>query len=118
MYFDFNIWWSLILIVVITGAIQGTCAYLTLLERKVSAWMQDRLGPNRVGPYGLLQPLVDGAKFILKEDIIPKHVDKLLYLLAPCVILTTAFLAFAVVPFGPTSAPPRMPVLAPKSNEQ
>jgi NADH-quinone oxidoreductase subunit H len=118
MYYDSNIWWAVILIVVITGAIQGTCAYLTLLERKVSAWMQDRLGPNRVGPLGLLQPLVDGAKFILKEDIIPKHVDRLFYLLAPCIILTTAFLAFAVVPFGPTSAPPRLPILASTAGEQ
>ena len=56
-----------------------SCAYLILLERKLSAWMQDRIGPNRVGPFGLLQPLADGLKFLLKEDLIPAHVDKFLY---------------------------------------
>jgi NADH-quinone oxidoreductase subunit H len=65
--------------------------------------VQDRIGPNRVGPFGLLQPLADGLKFLLKEDIIPDHVDKLLYLLAPAIAVITALLAFAVVPFGPTT---------------
>ena len=53
------------------GVIQGTCAYLILLERKIAAWAQDRIGPNRVGPFGLLQPIADGLKFLLKEEIIP-----------------------------------------------
>jgi NADH-quinone oxidoreductase subunit H len=106
---DFNFWATLITIIVIMGIIQGTCAYLILLERKISAWMQDRIGPNRVGPRGLLQPIADGLKFLFKEDIIPGHVDKLLYLLAPAVALATATLAFAVVPFGPTSVPPSPP---------
>jgi NADH-quinone oxidoreductase subunit H len=111
MYYDFNFWWSLILVGVMMGVMQGTCAYLSLLERKIAAYMQDRLGPNRVGPYGLLQPLVDGVKFVLKEDIVPRHVDRLFYLLAPCIAISTAYLAFAVVPFGPTSAPPQRPKL-------
>src|SRR5579859_6154746 len=104
--YQFHFWVTLILIVVVMGAIQGTCAYLILAERKISAWAQDRVGPNRVGPWGLLQPIVDGAKFLLKEEMIPDHVDRLFYLLAPSIALATATLAFAVVPFGRTNLPP------------
>ena len=75
---------------------------LIFVERKVAAWVQDRHGPNRVGPAGLLQSVADGLKFLLKEDVIPSHVDRKLFVLAPCVALVTAMLAFAVVPFGPT----------------
>lgn len=92
---------TLLTIAVAFGGIMTACAYLILLERKLSAWMQDRIGPNRVGPGGLLQPLADGAKFILKEEIIPDNVDKLLYILAPCLSVFTTMLAFCVVPFGP-----------------
>ena len=84
-------------------------AMLTLMERKVSAWMQDRLGPNRVGPYGLLQVLADGLKFVLKEEFVPKNADKVLFILAPCISLITAMLAFAVVPFGATEPAPMPP---------
>src|SRR5690349_10337149 len=104
--YGFNFWVTLILIVVVMGAIQGTCAYLILAERKISAWAQDRIGPNRVGPFGLLQPIADGIKFLLKEEVIPGHVDKVFYLIAPAVAVGTATLAFAVVPFGPTKTPP------------
>lgn len=69
-------------------------------ERRVSGWMQDRLGPNRVGPQGLLQPIADGIKFLFKEDLIPNHVDKPLYVLAPAMLLVPAMITFAVVPFG------------------
>jgi NADH-quinone oxidoreductase subunit H len=93
---------TILTIVVALGGILTTCAYLIYIERKLSAFMQDRVGPNRVGPWGLLQPLADGAKFILKEDIIPSHVDRVLYILAPCIAVFTTMLAFAVVPFGPT----------------
>lgn len=106
MELGFGFWITLLFIAVIMGALQGTCAYLILAERKISAWAQDRLGPNRVGPWGLLQPIADGIKFLLKEEIIPNHVDKLFYVVAPCISVGTAFLAFAVVPFGPTTAPP------------
>jgi NADH-quinone oxidoreductase subunit H len=95
-----------ILIVGLVGGVLGVCGYLTLGERKISAWMQDRVGPNRVGPGGLLQPLADGGKFFLKEEVIPDHVDKVFYLLAPAVAVGTALLALAVVPFGATVAAP------------
>jgi NADH-quinone oxidoreductase subunit H len=106
MAYSFNWLVTVILIAVVMGALQGICAYLILIERKVAAYVQDRLGPNRVGPWGLLQPLADGAKFILKEELIPGHVDKVFYMVAPAIAVSTALLAFAVVPFGPTTAPP------------
>ncbi|WP_207841678.1 NADH-quinone oxidoreductase subunit NuoH [Williamsia soli] len=72
-----------------------------LAERKVMAWMQTRVGPNRVGPKGLLQSLADGAKLALKEGIIPSGVDKPIYLLAPIIAVVPAIMAYAVIPFGP-----------------
>src|SRR3979490_2009710 len=93
---------SVTTMLVVFSILQGVCAYLIYVERKIAAYMQDRIGPNRVGPFGLLQPLADGLKFLFKEDIIPDHVDRLLYLLAPALGVATALLAFAVVPFGPT----------------
>jgi NADH-quinone oxidoreductase subunit H len=109
---------TVVTIIAVVAVMLGTCAYLILLERKVAAYMQDRIGPNRVGPAGLLQPIADGLKFLLKEDIIPDHVDKILFLLAPGVAVTTALLAFAVVPFGPTPVGENDPthdfVIAPK----
>jgi NADH-quinone oxidoreductase subunit H len=100
-----------LVIVGLVGGVLGVCGYLTLGERKISAWMQDRVGPNRVGPGGLLQPLADGGKFFLKEEVIPDHVDKWFYLLAPAVAVGTALMALAIVPFGATTpAPDPVPV--------
>jgi NADH-quinone oxidoreductase subunit H len=76
-------------------------AYLTWLERKVIAHIQARWGPHRVGPHGLLQPLADGVKFILKEDPMPANVDKAAYFLAPFITLMLALTSLAVIPFGP-----------------
>ncbi|HLJ11737.1 MAG TPA: NADH-quinone oxidoreductase subunit NuoH [Planctomycetaceae bacterium] len=90
----------LIKIVVVVVVLQGAVAYLVLVERKVAAYIQDRLGPNRVGPWGLFQPIADGAKFILKEEIIPAGANKVLFLIAPVAMLATATLAFATIPFG------------------
>ncbi|HXH28693.1 MAG TPA: NADH-quinone oxidoreductase subunit NuoH [Candidatus Polarisedimenticolia bacterium] len=79
-----------------------TVAYMTLVERRVSAFIQDRRGPNRVGPFGLLQPLADGLKFLFKEAITPPHAHMPIYLLAPVIIFVPAMVTFSVVPFGPT----------------
>ena len=75
-------------------------AYMVLAERKLLARMQDRYGPNRVGPYGLLQPLADVIKLITKEDILPDQADKFIYQIAPGIVAGTVLLTFAVVPFG------------------
>jgi len=75
---------------------------LELAERRISAFIQDRLGPNRVGPEGIFQPIADGVKFLFKEDLIPGHVNRFLYLLAPVLVLTPALMTFAVIPFGRT----------------
>ena len=110
MDFIYANWPVLLTILVVFGALQGTCGFLVYVERKVCAYMQDRIGPNRVGPFGLLQVLADGLKFLLKEDIIPSHVDRVLFILAPCIAITTAMLAFAVVPFGAAEMPPQAPL--------
>ncbi|MCB9853983.1 MAG: NADH-quinone oxidoreductase subunit H [Phycisphaerales bacterium] len=95
-------WFSNILSLAIFGGIMTAVAYCILLERKISAWIQDRYGPNRVGPLGLLQPLADGVKLLLKEDITPGHVDKALFVLAPFMMFVVALIGFAVVPWGGT----------------
>lgn len=91
---------KIVIAVVIMNMLLGVISYLILLERKTAAWIQDRLGPNRVGPQGLLQPIADGVKFILKEDFIPAAADKALFILAPIAILTPAFCGFAIIPWG------------------
>ena len=82
-------------------AVLTAVAYLTWVERRVSAWIQDRRGPNRVGPFGLLQPLADGIKFLFKEAIAPPHVYRPIYLLAPALIFIPALVTFSVIPVGP-----------------
>ena len=84
--------------------VPGICAYLIFLERKIAAWTQDRIGPNRVGPWGLLQSIADGLKFLLKEQIVPSYVNRVLYFIAPGIGVGCALLSIAVVPFGPTNA--------------
>src|SRR3954462_10624101 len=76
-------------------------AYLQWLERKVIAHVQLRVGPRRVGPHGLLQPLADVIKLVTKEDILPSHVNKVFYFMAPFIAVTFALIAIAVIPFGP-----------------
>ncbi len=80
-------------------------AITTLLERKGLGRIQNRLGPNRVGPYGILQPIADGLKMITKEDIVPRNADQLLHFLAPVVLVIPTFLAYAVLPFGRNLVP-------------
>ena len=91
---------SLVKIVIIVNLLLIGVMAMIWAERRVSGWMQDRLGPNRVGPQGILQPIADGIKFLFKEDLIPDHVDKPIYLLAPIMLLVPAFIICAVVPFG------------------
>ncbi len=87
------------ILVVFTVVMVGV-ALLTLAERRICAWMQDRLGPNRVGPEGLLQPAADGLKNLLKEETLPAQADRVLFLLAPALSFVPALLMIAVVPFG------------------
>jgi NADH-quinone oxidoreductase subunit H len=87
-------------IVVVFGLMLLSVTYLTWLERKVIGDIQVRLGPMRVGPHGLLQPIADGLKLLFKEEIVPQAADRTLYLLAPAVALIPAFISFAVIPFG------------------
>jgi NADH-quinone oxidoreductase subunit H len=86
---------AILLLVVVTSF-----AYAMLAERKILGWMQMRPGPNRVGPWGLMQPAADAAKLILKEDLTPKTADPLIYRLAPFISLLTAFSVYAIIPFG------------------
>ncbi|MBC3906624.1 MULTISPECIES: NADH-quinone oxidoreductase subunit NuoH [Undibacterium] len=93
--------WTLIKIVCITLPVMGCVAYLTLWERKMIGWMHIRLGPNRVGPAGLLQPIADALKLLLKEIIIPAKANKVLFVLAPIMTIMPALAAWSVIPFGP-----------------
>lgn len=92
--------WTLIKIVAIIAPLMGAVAYLTLAERKVIGYMQVRIGPNRVGPMGLLQPIADGVKLLLKEIIIPSGSSKGLFILGPILAIAPALAAWAVVPFS------------------
>jgi len=87
-------------IAVLLAVVLLAVAYMVLLERKVQAWVQVRLGPMRVGPHGSLQPIADGIKLLLKEDITPARADKWVFTLAPIVSMVPALIAFAVIPFG------------------
>src|SRR4051812_38314976 len=101
------------LTIVLHLTVLGTVAYLILLERKIASWVQDRIGPNRVGlgfgivpwlkdkhMFGLGQPLADGLKFVLKEDYRPKNVDRILFTLAPMVMIAVMIVSIAVLPWG------------------
>ena len=92
--------WTLIKIIAIIAPLMICVAYLTLAERKVIGWMQVRIGPNRVGPLGLLQPMADGIKLLLKEIILPSSSSKGLFLLGPVLALAASLSAWAVVPFN------------------
>jgi len=92
---------AVVKITVVMGVVLLTVAFLTLAERKVLSWMQDRMGPMEVGPYGTLQPIADGIKLFFKEDIIPAGANRFLFSLAPILSLVPAFIGFAVVPYGP-----------------
>jgi NADH-quinone oxidoreductase subunit H len=97
-----NLIWIVLQILLVTIVVILCVAYTTLAERKVIGWMQLRIGPNRVGPYGLLQPFADVFKLLMKEILVPANADRFLFLLAPIISLVPAFAAWAVVSFNPT----------------
>jgi NADH-quinone oxidoreductase subunit H len=101
--------WFLWLLLGFFGLFPGIVAYMVWGERKVAARFQDRIGPNRVGPLGLLQPIADAIKLLIKENIVPRTADQWVHVLAPVIILVSAFLVLAVVPFGIGLAPVNLP---------
>ncbi len=96
--------WNLMKILAVTLPVMGCVAYLTLWERKMIGWMHVRIGPNRVGPAGLLQPIADALKLLLKEIIVPAKASKALFVIAPVMTIMPALAAWSVVPFGPEKA--------------
>jgi NADH-quinone oxidoreductase subunit H len=93
---------TLLKIIIVFNVVMGVVTLLVWVERRVSAFIQDRVGPNRVGPFGLMQPLADAIKFIFKEDLIPGQVSRTVFILAPALSLIPALCTFAVIPFGGT----------------
>ena len=96
--------WTVLKIVVVLLPLMGLVAYLTLWERKLIGWIQIRVGPNRVGPGGLLQPIADAVKLLLKEIVIPTKANRSLFVIGPIMTIMPALAAWAVVPFGPQAA--------------
>src|SRR5213596_813940 len=96
---------SLINIAAVLGAFLTLFALISVLERKILGRIQNRYGPNRVGPFGLLQPVADGIKLLIKEDIVPVRADKIVHFLAPILIAATAILALGVIPYGRNMTP-------------
>ena len=92
--------YKVIMVLTVFGLSMGIAAYSTYAERKVSALMQDRIGPDRAGPFGLLQPLADGLKMFMKEEVIPTHSNKWLFILGPSLAMLTALMTGAVIPWG------------------
>jgi NADH-quinone oxidoreductase subunit H len=92
--------YKIILVAAIFGITLLIAMYSTYFERKVAAFIQDRVGPDRAGPFGILQPLADGVKFFMKEEIIPNVSNKLLFILGPCIAMITALMAGVVIPWG------------------
>ena len=99
-----NFFWATVYVLLVFVGLSVAVIAMNWLERKILAHMQVRLGPMRVGPHGLLQPIADALKLLLKEDIIPDGADKVVFWIAPFIVVLAAFTVFVVVPFGPTHA--------------
>src|SRR5678815_1869011 len=97
--------WPLIQIGLVVSLVAGWVAYATYLERKISAFMQARLGPMRVGPWGLLQPIADGLKLLVKEDFIPEKADRWIFFFAPYIAVASAFIVFSAVSYTHLTLP-------------
>ena len=91
---------KLVLVLFVFLVSLGVAAYSTYAERKIAAFLQDRIGPDRAGPFGILQPLADGLKMFMKEEIIPTHADKFLFILGPCIMMMTASMTGVIIPWG------------------
>ncbi|HOS47888.1 MAG TPA: NADH-quinone oxidoreductase subunit NuoH [Bacteroidia bacterium] len=91
---------KLVLVLIVFLVSLGVAAYSTYAERKIAAFLQDRVGPDRAGPFGILQPLADGLKMFMKEEIIPTHADKFLFILGPCIMMMTASMTGVIIPWG------------------
>src|SRR6266508_3703756 len=96
-----NVAWPVSQSGLVVTLVAGWVAYATYLVRKIAAFMQARLGPMRVGPWGLLQPIADGIKLLTKEDFIPENADRWIFFVAPYIAVVAAFIVLAVIPFGP-----------------
>ena len=96
--------YTTILIIIVFSITLVIAMYSTYAERKVAAFMQDRFGPNRAGPFGILQPLADGIKMFMKEEIIPQDSNKWLFILGPSITMLTACMTSAVIPWGMISS--------------
>src|SRR5450755_50550 len=96
--------WALIYVLIIFAGVSGAVVAMNWLERKALAHFQIRLGPMRVGPHGLLQPVADAIKLMIKEDIIPAEADQFVFWIAPVIGLLAAFTVYIVIPFGPSEA--------------
>src|SRR5438128_3724091 len=96
---------SLINIFALLGVFLTLFAAISVLERKILGRMQNRYGPNRVGPFGLFQPIADGIKMLIKEDIVPARADKIVHFLAPILVAAAAILALGVIPYGRNMTP-------------
>jgi NADH-quinone oxidoreductase subunit H len=100
---------ALKIVLILFVGVLPVITYLVLAERKLLGYMQARLGPNRVGPWGLLQPIADVMKLLVKEDTVPREAVKWAFILAPCLVVAPAFIIFSVIPMGPASAGPGHP---------